>query len=561
MTPHARQVLLILGFGTALLAGLPMAKILPKPRRWFFVGVFVLEVIWYFASVMNYPGGLDFWGWFLDATAEHNISAMWMSSELMVIGWVALMLVLWPGALRRFYWAILAALFIFLSLDEYYAIHESIDFWREGYMLVGGAVLVMSAVMFWYGSPAQRLYRAGFIFGFGIMGFAGVFLDAFSNGHTVGPIPITCTTSGFLGVPCQRYGIYEELLELLGGAIMLFSVFSLAIFRAGEARWPLVRRAAVGVGVFWFVGVLTLGFWVWPTVAGHLFAKPMRADYLDGRLSLVRGHIKQGSLHPGDYVDVTLYVRVNDFLPENYGMSVGLVAQDLAHPFSIGHGDIELGNFEYPTSAWIPGLLVRNKFRFTILEDTPAPASYRVVTNLWIDHYNNAPPVEYHGDMALFDAARVVLADIPVFPVEPPPPPPVTLGFHIEGGFSLVGYDLPAQMAAGETVDVRFWWSVEEDGDVYHTHFLHFVPETGEPIVFNQQPFGGLFPTGTWPAGMYAVDTWHLTIPADMPPGVYRVQTGMFSTDTGVRTPMTGDDETRVQDMSAVLGRVTITAP
>ncbi|RME69605.1 MAG: hypothetical protein D6784_18125, partial [Chloroflexi bacterium] len=53
---------------------------------------------------------------------------------------------------------------------------------------------------------------------------------------------------------------------------------------------------------------------------------------------------------------------------------------------------------------------------------------------------------------------------------------------------------------------------------------------------WDSQPFGGLYPTSLWSPGEMVVDTFTLPLPEDgLPPGEYRLITGFYQFETGVR--------------------------
>ena len=566
MPNHTHQVLLSISLITLLLVSLVAIWGLPTKRlRGWLVGLAVLDFIWVVPVILLFPPDRNsFWDWFFDSAAELTANAILSAAQLMLVGWCALFLA-WRGGPKpvwqRVYWLILAALFIFLSIDEFFSVHESFRWWRLTYAFTGAGILFGGIALWWRSDKTQKKLTVLFLIGFGLMGFAGVFMDAVSNEGSIGPIPALCHQRSF-GVACQAYGTLEEYFELLGAALMLFSLLATINARIAGASLRRIRYGLASIGGLW-VFVMIGSTWIFPTITGYLFASPMRADYLNGNLSLVRGHISPAVLHPGDTLDVTLYTRVNDFMPLDYSMSVGLVSRPWGEN-NIGHDDMTLGNFEYPTYGWIPGLLVANSFHLPIPDDVPTPSSYRLVVSVWQGDPGNAFPVERQENLSLFDPTRLVLIDIPILSRDSTPPPPVTTDYRFNPGFSLTGYDLPETMTTGTTLDVRFWWETQTAIDAQMTHFLHFIRvDTGEQFDFNQQPFDGTFPTTDWPAALNVVDAWTITLPVDMPPGEYRVHTGMFMTDSANadRVPVSDANGQPIQDYSIVLATVTVRAP
>lgn len=49
----------------------------------------------------------------------------------------------------------------------------------------------------------------------------------------------------------------------------------------------------------------------------------------------------------------------------------------------------------------------------------------------------------------------------------------------------------------------------------------------------DQPPLAGFAPTRLWEPGQHYQDVYHLTLPADLPPGEYSVQMGLYTLDGG----------------------------
>src|SRR3972149_5120057 len=93
---HMRQVLIGFSLALIVITGIPTVKILTGKLRWVFVALAGMDLFWGLAVILNYPGQMNFWGWFLDSSAEGNGIAITMSAQLMAIGWTALLLA-WRG--------------------------------------------------------------------------------------------------------------------------------------------------------------------------------------------------------------------------------------------------------------------------------------------------------------------------------------------------------------------------------------------------------------------------------------------------------------------------------
>jgi len=282
----------------------------------------------------------------------------------------------------------------------------------------------------------------------------------------------------------------------------------------------------------------------------------VNANY--GDLSIVAYSASDDTLKAGETLDVTVYMRVNRSIQSDYSLSVHLLTQPLPEIDSIAQDDMQLGDFKYPTRAWIPYLPVSNDFQLRIPDDLKTSASYQLVAILWQDTPTDTIPVQESNLATISDGKITVLEDIAA-PATEVGTIPMSAAYDFSGGFSLEGYQLAEEASAGDTIHVDFWWSSKADLNVELTQFLHwFNTDTEKYVIFDQTPFAGAFPTQDWPAGLLAHDSWEITLPDDMPPGTYRVETGMFGVESQERVPVVDAEGNRVQDDSIVLGTVKV---
>ncbi|MEA3335711.1 MAG: glycosyltransferase family 39 protein [Chloroflexota bacterium] len=112
-------------------------------------------------------------------------------------------------------------------------------------------------------------------------------------------------------------------------------------------------------------------------------------------------------------------------------------------------------------------------------------------------------------------------------------PQSINLGDEIQ----ILGVKLPPAVEAGEVVSPTVAWQVRRSGrgDLRYAFFSHLVDdagflwETGEVSAY---------PSHSWGRGDIVIQTVPLRIPPDLPPGEYKVQTGVFEQGTGDRLPV-----------------------
>lgn len=99
-------------------------------------------------------------------------------------------------------------------------------------------------------------------------------------------------------------------------------------------------------------------------------------------------------------------------------------------------------------------------------------------------------------------------------------------------GLRLVGYDLSdPNPQPGVEMEVSLHWQAMEQAGVAYTAFLHLVA-TGDRGVagVDEEVLGGLYQPVLWPKDVTLIDRHSLALPADLPPGRYRLDLGLYPT-------------------------------
>jgi hypothetical protein len=130
----------------------------------------------------------------------------------------------------------------------------------------------------------------------------------------------------------------------------------------------------------------------------------------------------------------------------------------------------------------------------------------------------------------------------------------------------LLGYDLATESAPpGGSVELTLFWS--SDGDVRQrykvfTHLLGHVfnAESGNFLwgQVDSEPAANTRPTTTWRGAEVIVDEYAIPVAAGAPPGVYRIEIGLYDSLSGDRLPLLGEDGNPAAD-HLILGAIEIT--
>jgi hypothetical protein len=130
-------------------------------------------------------------------------------------------------------------------------------------------------------------------------------------------------------------------------------------------------------------------------------------------------------------------------------------------------------------------------------------------------------------------------------------PPHHAVDIALDEAITLAGYDVqPPSLHPGEVLYLQLHWLVNaipvQDWTVF-THLLRCEADGEAPQGANcvqvggrdSRPGGGSLPTDRWQAGWRVLDEYQIALPADLPPGPYRLAVGLYRPD-GARLPASG---------------------
>ncbi len=103
----------------------------------------------------------------------------------------------------------------------------------------------------------------------------------------------------------------------------------------------------------------------------------------------------------------------------------------------------------------------------------------------------------------------------------------------------LTGLDLSGrEIRAGETIEVTLYWQAASEQTINFQSFVHLLGPDGIPVAQDDKLNPGDFPTRRWPLDKYVLDRYKLTLPAELPPGRYRLTAGLWVQAEGWRLPV-----------------------
>jgi 4-amino-4-deoxy-L-arabinose transferase-like glycosyltransferase len=103
------------------------------------------------------------------------------------------------------------------------------------------------------------------------------------------------------------------------------------------------------------------------------------------------------------------------------------------------------------------------------------------------------------------------------------------LDFLYAGQIKLIGYSVPEKLPPGANFTLNLYWQATRKPDRDFTTFVHVIDKAGKIVAqVDLPPFAGANPTGNWQAGVILRDEYPLALPADLPPGQYRLAAGLY---------------------------------
>jgi len=206
----------------------------------------------------------------------------------------------------------------------------------------------------------------------------------------------------------------------------------------------------------------------------------------------------------------------------------------------------------YPTSLWRKGLVVKDVHSL-VIPATLKPGTYNLVVGIYNPADGSRLRTSRGDDQVLI--ARVKVNPRPHAFARPSP------AFKAEATFGslaeLIGYDLEALAPSGEkigpelggtlrvrrgwTIHLTLYWHPIGTTDKFYSVFVHLVDEKGQDVAYGDSPpVNGQTPTTSWVPGEYIADPHFILIPESLPPGLYRLQVGLYLPPYGPRLLLVG---------------------
>jgi hypothetical protein len=237
---------------------------------------------------------------------------------------------------------------------------------------------------------------------------------------------------------------------------------------------------------------------------------------MGGGLTLAGWDLEGEQAQPGDQLLLALIWAVSSQPEGDYGVRV--LVTDAADQ-TLDAGTFPPTNIWHPTSIWLPGQAWRGQSTFR-LPIQAQPGEARLAVQL----------VDANG------AALGAPADLTAIQVQPtsrtftPPQPQAPRQANFDDQAALLGADLaPGPTPAGSVLPVTLYWQALADMDIPYTVFVHLLGPAGQVVAGHDgEPADGTRPTTGWVPGEFITDRHEVQLPADLPPGSYVIEVGLY---------------------------------
>ncbi|MCA9969438.1 MAG: hypothetical protein KC425_04435, partial [Anaerolineales bacterium] len=256
---------------------------------------------------------------------------------------------------------------------------------------------------------------------------------------------------------------------------------------------------------------------------------PTTAGDADGGIDIVGVGLPQTTVRAGDVVPLTLAMRAPagtaDFVVPVIRVGDANSPRQLDMPFTT--------DSHLVTPAWLPGEVIVERFNFALPHDLPA-GDYPVTIDLQNLSADAALPLGLPAGTLAVTAQRhpIRTADLLATFRQQVGLVRATAGGAGNGRVA-APWPAPLTAAPGDTLQLTLTWRSLAPADESYTVFVHLIDLANRPIVaLDYTPLGGSMPTHLWfpkwLPGQQMQDPYRLTIPADLPPGEYLIEIGLY---------------------------------
>jgi hypothetical protein len=400
--------------------------------------------------------------------------------------------------------------------------------------------------MFGYGIHATRLFY-WFVWGVMLLAAAGLLLWIWRNSRHTWRQP---ETQAVLLLMLWSAVVFASLLRWMRlltdtnqGRLLFPALVSLAVLlaigiKAISRRSKWLQHAIFCALAMWAAALPWLA--IQPAYAQPkplpqtaVFPNPNQIQFGE-EIWLAGFALADPTTKPGEAVTVDLYWGALKEIDQNYQVRLRLLDADWHTVASLATVPYQ---GRYATLLWQPGEIFLDRYTLPPTAENAVPGRGRAVVSLhpW-DNLEESLPVVVNG---LPVGNELTVAHLKITPLNPPNYQPeweVNTTFGQEA--ILLGYDAPETAVSGTPLPITLYWQALKPGTRDYTVFLHLLNQSGNLVAqVDGPPQQDRYPTSIWDSGEQIKDQHIMNLPADLPPGQYRLVAGLYDLESGQRLP------------------------
>ena len=262
--------------------------------------------------------------------------------------------------------------------------------------------------------------------------------------------------------------------------------------------------------------------WIRPQLAVPRPGQTSGAQLAPGFI-LLGYDLPQAIVNAGAKLPLTLYWQAS--ATQTHDLKARLSLMD-ANGAAIALGDIAPISPQFPTHHMLAGDVMRGPNAVRVPASTPGGTS---ALHIALVDESGAPA----GDAVELGHLQVRVPERTMNPPHVEHPVQAELG----GQVRLVGYDLDATpLPPGAALTVTLYWQALREMTSDFKSFVHLLDSSGRFVVGSDAiPSNWTRPTTGWLASEYVADPHTLTLPGNLAPGEYRLETGLYDAESNQR--------------------------
>lgn len=348
------------------------------------------------------------------------------------------------------------------------------------------------------------------------------------------------------------------------GRLMFTTLAPLMMYlAAGLLSWIPRRFAMRVVGVLAaLLSFIALYVAVNDVAAAYLPPAPLAESQLPASLRPVNARLAPGAeligytldspdlAAPNNQLLITLYWRALSPMTQDYNLFLHVLGQGNA---LVGSVDTWSGGGLRPTSFWKAGDIYRDTYVIQLDSHADTPSLLWLDVAMW--ETDPGQPIQITNS----DSMPILSVIVPVGRIDSPEPlaaaPANPVGSTLEGGITLIGFDLPQSPITNQPITLTLYWQASEVLPLDYTVFIHTTDVNGGQLAADGPPLGGDWPTSAWQLNRLVIDSHTLVFPA---PGEYTLRVGLYDPATVIPLAAFRADGSEWPDRAIELATVSV---